>query len=207
MGNETIGTAELRGNLARDYHRIGDDGLPDDSVEPDLRLNGYVENLICAECNGGWIRRLEEDAGASIYGFVHAHDELTSLETIKRWMVYFAVKGAHYYVRTEDLASIPAYLPILTKVSHPGSTVELSLYVARIDVDPERWDFTYVANPMLIRDDPVMLRIVFCGVLFALADPEAPPPLEMAEAVEGLTLEDTQTISLAQTAKIFPRLL
>jgi hypothetical protein len=75
------------------------------------------------------------------------------------------------------------------------------------DVDPERWDFTYVANPMLIRDDPVMLRIVFCGVLFALADPEAPPPLEMAEAVEGLTLEDTQTISLAQTAKIFPRLL
>jgi hypothetical protein len=43
-------------------------------------------------------------------------------------------------------------------------------------------------------------------VLFGLADPEAPPPLEMAEAVEGLTLEDTQTISLAQTAKIFPRL-
>lgn len=189
-----------------DYHRIGDDGLPDDSVAPDLRLNGYVENLVCADCNGGWVRRLEEDAGASIYGFVHDHDQLTSLEFIKRWMVYFAVKGAHYYARTEDLAEVPAYLPILTKVSHPGTIVELSLYVARIDVDPERWRFTYTANPLLARADPVMLRVVFWGVVFALADPAAPPPVEMTEAVEGLSLEDAQTISMAEIAKIFRRM-
>ena len=107
MRSRTIDTAELRRHLPADYHRIGEDGLPDDSVEPDFRLNGYVENLICADCNGGWVRRLEEDAGPKIYGFVHAHGELSDLETIKRWMVDFAVKGAHCYTRTEGLLRFP----------------------------------------------------------------------------------------------------
>lgn len=74
-------------------------------------------------------------------------------------------------------------------------------------MDRERWRFTYTANPLLERDDPVMLRVVCWGALFALADPAAPHPVDMSEAVEGLTLEDTLTISMAETARIFPRLL
>ncbi len=201
--NKELTTKEMRAKLPTGYFRLDVGGRPAETKVPDLRLDGYIENILCADCNGGWAIDLEEHVGPMLYKFVHLKGHLKDVNTLKRWMAFFAIKGAFYYQRTEALAENGPYHPLLGKISRPEVAVEFPLYVARLDVRPKRWQFSYVADP-LVGEWPVMLWIHFWGVLFVLAIPGSVPRVPMSDGVEGLRFIDTVVIRKRDIHKLAP---
>jgi hypothetical protein len=58
--------------------------------ERKIRLDVYVENLICGDCNSTWARELEEEAGSALYQFIHLHRP--AQDVLREWSFYFATK-------------------------------------------------------------------------------------------------------------------
>lgn len=53
-----------------------------------MDMDRYIENLLCADCNVGWARELEEEAGANLFRFLHEDGPLDA-QLMKRWLVFF----------------------------------------------------------------------------------------------------------------------
>ena len=69
--NNQLTTKEMRDRLQRDWFselRGYVDPLKEDPFEggKPVRLGEWVKNLICADCNRTWARKLEEEAGSEL---------------------------------------------------------------------------------------------------------------------------------------------
>lgn len=198
-----VDTTSMRRLLATDNVRVKNIESHDAQPIANTRLDGYIENLLCANCNQGWAIALEEVVGPLLYDFVHLRGRLSDTKTLKRWMAFFSVKGAFYYDRTEWLATDGPYQPLLGIVADPMKEVEFQLLVARLDVSPRNWRFGFGADPLL-GEWPVMLWIHFWGVLFVLADPGTKPPVRMTVASDGVRYVDTAVLRKRELAKVMP---
>lgn len=171
--------------------------------EADKRLDMYVKNLLCGECNGGWAIQLEETVGPILYGFVHLRDRLSAIRELKRWMVFFAVKAELYYKRTEVLADGGPLFPVLGKLVDPDVAVGFELYVGVFDASPKRWQFGFAADPGL-GQWPVLLWVHFWGVLFVLVVPGIAFTVPLSRATEGLRKLDVSKVRKRDLPKVMP---
>ncbi len=105
LRNRQLTTPEMRRRLQTGWfseYRGYAHPLDEDPIEggKPVRLDWWVGNFICKECNRTWARRLEEEAGNELYNFVHGSGRISD-PPVRFWAWFFAMKLWRYYQRNE----------------------------------------------------------------------------------------------------------
>jgi hypothetical protein len=122
------------------------DPLEDDPVEAGrpVRLDWWVRNFICADCNGTWAKDLEEDAGNELYNFVHGAGRISD-PPMRFWAWFFAMKLWRYYHRNETMFDGVLH-PVLDPISRRDMTLIPPIRLCQLPTKAgdSRWRFGWL---------------------------------------------------------------
>lgn len=149
--------------------------------ERSAHLTVWVENLLCRDCNGEWARRLEEEAGAALYQFVHLHRPASPI--LRAWAFFFAIKLWWSQRRAEALRW-GDLLPVLRAI-RDDRDVPTSIRVAQ--VRGSHWNFASTAGRW-VGDPPHIVFIIWNVVFIVTRIPKGQPvPWPSVELEAGIT--------------------
>lgn len=184
-----VDTAEMRRELLTGYVRF--DGAAGEVRRSDVRMDGVIQNLLCAECNSGWANELEAAAGANLFAFLHQGSAL-DLDIFLRWFLFFQVKAEMYYTRSAPLRSGPM-LDLFSRIRDPRATISIRLYCGRVDADPTTWQFTF-HRALPGGEVAAGFMLVTHTVIWFMPLDAMDPPIGLTQAREGLRLSNLPAI-------------
>ena len=149
--------------------------------ERSITLSVWIENLICADCNGSWARQLEEEAGAALYQFIHLHRPAT--DVLRSWAFFFAIK-LWWSQRRAELLRWGDLVPVLRAIRDERD-VPTSILVAQ--VRGSHWNYASSGGRWV--GDPPHIVFIIGGVVFIVTRiPRGTPvPWSSIELEEGVT--------------------
>jgi hypothetical protein len=153
----------------------------EDEPERSISLSVWIENLMCADCNGSWARRLEEEAGAALYQFVHLHRPAT--DVLRGWAFFFAIK-LWWSQRRAELLRWGDLVPVLRAIRDEGDVLT-SILVAQ--VRGSHWNYASTGGRWI--GDPPHIVFIIWGVVFIVTRmPRGKPvPWPAIELQAGVT--------------------
>lgn len=149
--------------------------------ERPVYLTVYVENLICADCNGTWARELEEEAGEALYQFVHLHRPAAGV--LRPWAFFYAIKLWWTQRRAEELRC-GDLVPVLRAIRDERD-VPTSIRVAQMR--GSHWNYASLGG--VWHGDPPHITFIIWGVVFIVTrvPKETPVPWPSVELEKGIT--------------------
>lgn len=132
------------------------DPLQGDPERP-IFMSVWIEDLLCRDCNGGWARELEEDAGNNLYQFIHLHRPARDL---RGWAFYYAIK-LWWAQRRAELLKWGDLVPVLQSIRE---TRDVSTSIRVAQVPGSKWK--YASSGGRWTGDPPHIVFIIWGVVF-----------------------------------------
>jgi hypothetical protein len=153
--------------------------------ERPISMSVWIRDLLCPDCNGGWAKKLEEDAGNDLYQFVHLHRPASV--DLRGWAFYFAIK-LWWSQRRAELLRWGDLVPVMRSIKETRD-VSTSVRVAQVG-GAERWK--YASSGGRWTGNPPHIVFIIWGVVFIVtrAPKGAAVPWPSVELGAGIARKD-----------------